>query len=338
MELEEQITRWQSEGLISAEQAERLKASSRAVAMPQQMGLFTIAGVANGIALVLFALWYSVPLATHVLLLLWMLSLLPLLYLARSRVLAGLVGIVFVLWLPMFSLREAGVVIFAGSSVMPIVFLLGGTALFGLGGVHYVVPALGPVARGLRIVALITVTLALFVLGLSFWSSRSGGPMVPLSGGSLWTSVLGLGVLAGLFAIGGMVVRKRAPMITAAEGPVQLGLVAVGLAYFLVPLPGWIFVAGFNLLAVAMLGALLLTGWKRADLRIIDIANVGLLAILITRWIDLGLGSMSFGAFLGLGVAGFLVLGGALTWKRQSVVEEARARRQGQPVAEASKA
>ncbi|MEW5743029.1 MAG: hypothetical protein AB1938_29205 [Myxococcota bacterium] len=338
MELEEHIARWKEEGLITEEVAAKLKASSRAIAMPQQMGLFTIAGVANGIALVLFALLYSVPLATHVLLLLWMLSLLPLLYLARSRVLAGLVGLVFVLWLPLFSLREAGVAIFAGSSVMPIVFLMGGTALFGLGGLHYVIPAFAPVARGLRIVALVTVTLALFVLGLSFWSSRSGGPMVPLSGGSLWTSVVGLGVFAAVMAIAGMVARRRAPMITAGEGPVSLGLIGVGLAYFLVPLPGWIFVVGFNVLTVAMLGVLLLTGWKRADLRAIDIANIGLLAVFITRWIDLGLGNMSFGAFLGAGLTGFLLFGGALVWKRHSVVEAARAKRMGQPVPEPTQA
>lgn len=334
MELEEHIAKWMAEGLISDEQAGRLRASSRALGATRQAGLLGVAGVANGLALVLFGLLYSVPLATHVLLLLWMLSLLPLLYLSRSRLLAGLVGVVFVLWLPLFALREPGLAIFSSSSVMPIVFLLGGTALFGLGGLHYLVPAFAPIARGLRIVALVTVTLALFVLGLSFWSARSGGPMLPLTGGSLWSSVVGLGLLAALLAGAGIVARRWAPMVTAGEGPVSLALVGIGLVYFLVPLPGWVFVVGFNALTVAMLGVLLATGWRRADLRAMDIANVGLLAVFVTRWLDVGVGTLRFGTFVALGVVGFLVLGGALLWKRQAVIDAARARFMGQPVPE----
>lgn len=334
MDLEAHLAQWQHDGLLTAEHANRLRASSRTSVMPHQLGLFFIAGLANGVSLVLFALVHSVAFATHVLPLLWMGSLLPLLYLSRSRVLAGLVGVVFVLWVPLFALREPGLAIFSGSSIFPIVLLLGGTTLFGLGGLHYLVPAFAPVARGFRIVALITVTLALFVLGLSFWAGRSGGPMVPLSGGSLSTTVVGLAAVASLLALANGVARRRAPLITAGEGPISLGLVAVSVTYFLVPLPGAVFVVGFNVVAIAMLGLLLVTGWKRADLRIIDIATAGLLAILITRWLDHAMGSMSLGAVVGGGVGGFVVLGGALWWQRSRVIEHARHQRMGQPVAE----
>ncbi len=334
MDLDEHISRWQREGLVTEDQAVRLRASAKTTALPQQLGLFTIAGAANGIALVLFAAWSGAPVTSHLLLLLWLTSLLPLLYLVRSRALAGLVGLVFVLWLPAFALRDTGIVVFAGSSVMPIVFLVGGTALFAAGGLHYLAPSLAPVARGLRIVALLTVTVSVFVLGLTFWSGRSGGTLLPLTGGSLWSSVLVLAVAAALASAAGMVLRKRAPMITAAEGPVSLGLVAAAVVYFTVPLPAWIFVVAFNVLAVAMLVVLLVTGWRRADLRSIDIAGIGLLAIFLSRWLDLGLGSMSLGAFAGSGVIGFVALGGFLSWKRSSVVEKARAKRDGVPVPE----
>jgi hypothetical protein len=324
MDLDELIARWKAEGLITQEQASKLVASSRGRTMPGHMGLFAIAGAANGLALYLFAFLYDVPLAAHVTLLLWLLSLLPLLYLARSRVLAGLLGLVFVCWLPLFALREVGVVVFAGTSVMPIVFLLGGTLLFGFGGLHYLVPALAGVARGLRIVGLLTVTLALFVLGLTFWSGRSGGPMIPFTGGSLWSSVLVLGAGAGILALAGMVARRRAPMITGLEGPISLGLTAVGLLYFLLPLPAVVFVVGFNVLAAAMLGLLLVTGWSRADLRLVDIANVGLLAMLLTRWLDLGWGRLSAQVLFGGGAALALALGALLAWKRQRVLLAAR--------------
>src|SRR5262245_50051077 len=131
LDLDEHIARWVREGQLTEEQAARLKASVKTAALPSQMGLFTLAGLANGLALVLFGLWYGAPVTTHVVLLMWMLSLVPLLYLARSRAVSGLVGLVFVLWLPAFAIRDTGIAVFAGSSVMPIVFLLGGTALFG---------------------------------------------------------------------------------------------------------------------------------------------------------------------------------------------------------------
>jgi hypothetical protein len=282
------------------------------------MGLFAICGLANGLALFLFAFLYDVPLAAHVTLLLWMMSLVPLMYLARSRVVAGMVGAVFICWVPLFALRQVGVAIFAGSSVMPIVFLLSGTALFGIGAVHYAVPALAGVARGLRIVALLTVTASLFVLGLSFWSARSGGPLLLLAGGSVWSTVVGLGALAAVLALVGMALRPRVPMITALEGPISLGLAALGLVYFLVPLPSFVFVLGFNVLTVAMLGVLLLTGWKRKDLRAADIASLGLMAVLVTRWLDLGLGRFNTGVFFG-GLAAVVLVGAALAWKRRAL-------------------
>lgn len=338
MDLDDHIARWVQEGHVTEEQAARLKASAKVAALPQQLGLLTIAGAANGVALVLFALWYSVPFALHALLVLWLLSLLPLLYVVKSRALAGLTGLVFVLWLPSFALRETGVAVFTGSSVMPVVFLMGGTALFGLGGLHYLVPSLAPVARGLRIVALLTVSFALFVLGLTFWSSRSGGTIVPLTGGSLWSSVLVLAVVAAVSAAAGIFLRGRAPKLTRAEGPVSLGLVAVGLLYFAVPLPPWIFVLTFNVLTVAMLTVLLMTGWQRDDLKAIDIANIGLMAVLFSRWLDLGLGNLSLVPFLAVGIVAMTVLGAFLGWRRQAVVERARTRAQGQPVPESSAA
>lgn len=331
MDLDDHIARWVQEGHLTADQAMRLRASAKAGALPSQLGLLTIAGVANGIALILFAVWYSVPFAAHALLVLWLLSLLPLLYFVRSRALAGLTGLVFVLWLPAFALRETGVAVFTGSSVMPVVFLMGGTALFALGGLHYLAPSLAPVARGLRIIALVTVSLALFVLGLSFWSGRSGGTVVPLTGGTLWSSVLVLAAVAAAATGAGIFLRKRAPMITRAEGPVSLGLIAVGLVYFAVPLPVWVFVLTFNVLTVAMLAVLLVTGWQRADVRAMDIANIGLMAVFVSRWLDLGLGQLSFGPFAAVGLVGMLSLGGFLTWRRHAVVDSARARSAGQP-------
>lgn len=324
MDLKGQIDRWRDDGVVTAQQAEAMRQSARPLEQSGALGLYGVAGLANGLALFLFGFLYDVPVATHQTLLLWMGSLVPLLYVSRSRVLASLLGLVFVCWLPLFAVREAGVAALAASSVFPLVFLLGGILLFAVGGLHYLAPALAGVARGLRIVALVTVTLALFVLGLSYWAGRGSGPLLVAFGPSLAGSALALGACAAAATVAAMLARPWAPKVTRLEGPISLGLVAVALVWFWVPLPDVVYLAGFNLLAVAMLLALLTTGWARADLRAVDIAGIGLLAFALTRWVDLLYRKLTFAPFFGGGAALLVVLAGTLAVKRGRVAEAAR--------------
>ena len=143
-------------------------------------------------------------------------------------------------WLWLYVSASAGLQ-WIPSSVQ--LFATGALAVFGLGGLHYLVGGMEKVARTYRIVALAVGMAALFLITFRFYSQ-----MIPEFSEDFMVSrpdFLVASILALLILILDWVLRRDAPFI-AMESSVCIGLVALLRALHYLPPTTLIYVIAFN--------------------------------------------------------------------------------------------
>jgi len=338
----EQIDRWRKEGLITPQQAEKLRATLPEHERQRALGASPLSGTAllflsallSGAVIFLFRWLHDVDAPAHEVLLLWMLATAPVVYVLRLLPLVILFTLLFFTWVGLFTFGGLPDAIdyYDRLALLPLPFLMGGVLLFAVGGTHYLLPRLAPIARTYRIAAVQVVLAALFALSMYVVSGdvEAGVAWRDLETNRLFLGALGA-LLVGAAAFTGLNMRlaARRPELTRSEGPISLALLAVGLLYALLPLPGLVYTVFFNLVALALVGAVGYVGYRRADLRLLRLGGGGLVLFLSARYVDLAWDRLGVVAFVGglvlvpgLGVLALWLLDGRL----QRQVADAAAR------------
>ena len=205
----------------------------------------------------------------------------------------------------------------------PILFLLAAGCLFEAGGLHDMNPALRQVTRAYRLVALQVGLIALFVLTFRLFSGalpHQWGPHNPLSF-SRWMEqwVTGLGVTALLLGI--MNLRRKSDDIEARlEGSLSLGLSMLGMLSVLLPTTaGNVYTILFNLAMGGCIAVLIVIGYQREDLQLVNLGMTGLAWLVLARYFDFFWDLLPRSGFF-MGGGCLLVLGGlALERKRREL-------------------
>lgn len=325
-EVREQVRRWAKDGLITADQAEKLVASLPAAApdaagpIPTQVlaRVLLVCAALNGLALFGFSRLNGVEAPAHALVLLWMLSVAPLAYLLRQAVFAVLLALLWFAWVGLFvhgSLPMVDAIL--RLPFLPVTYLAAGVALFAWGGLHYLHPPLAPVARVFRLAGLQASLAGLFALGMETFSAQATGMTDWRSAEASDRFVLGLLALCLAAAVPTVVnirLARRLPALTTTEGPISLALVAGVVLYTVLPLPTIVYMVIWNAVLFALIGAVIARGWRQGDLRLVQIAGAALALCLVARYVGLTWKRLPMGTMvLGLLVVA-AVAAGILAW------------------------
>lgn len=279
-----------------------------------------------GATIFLIAQSYNINANSHTLILIWLLGILPLVYAFRLLPITGLSSLLFYIWIALFVFRNMSFGKASGDFFsLPVLYLISGILLFGVGGLHYLSDDLKSVARTYRIAGIRVVMLALFLLTFRFFSGhyndfniRAG---VEIS--SQFTAGLVIfAILAIIFTIINLFFNPPKSDTSILEGSISLGLLAVALTFFFYPASTNIYVLLFNLILAGIILILLFVGYHREDMKLVNIGISSFVFLIIVRYFDFFWSLLSRSTFFMVG--GFiLVLGGvALERKRRQLKEK----------------
>lgn len=272
-----------------------------------------------GASLFLVAQIYHVNANSHVLILIWIAVNLPLVYAFQSREVAGLIAVLFFIWIPSFIYQNMMAShAFESITAFPILYLVSAIFLFGCGGLHYASQSLVKVARVYRLVALPVILISLFLLTFNTFSgSYTNGFVGAYSIAAylrnlspffkMWVTLTGLaGVAIAFFNYRQRFSGKNIHLFEFISSSVLIGC-----ALMLMHLPSEtnIYMALFNMLFVGLVGAVIYFGFEHEDAQL---TNMGLRCaglFILAKYFDFFWGLMPRSIFFILGGL-ILVFGG----------------------------
>ncbi|MBI4342023.1 MAG: DUF2157 domain-containing protein [Candidatus Omnitrophica bacterium] len=283
-----------------------------------------------GATIFFFAQMYHVQANSHVLVLLWLAGVLPLIYLLRSTAIAGLSLVLGFVWFGLFVFR--GMMFdWHEFPAFPVLYLLAGVLTFEVGGLHYTIEGLGPIARVYRIGALKVMMASLFLLTFEFISGKEWfGHAAPYFSPQITLGIVLIGAAAAAgAAVNGLKNPSRSETITL-ETRISLGLTALTLLYFLMPLPHTnVYPVLFNLAMAGCILAFIAVGYRREDLWLVNFGMSALGLLVLVRYCDFFWELLPRSLFFMIGGA-LLVLGG-IALERQRRTLQVRFAHHGRP-------
>lgn len=243
-----------------------------------------------GATIFLIAQMYHINANSHTLVLIWLIGIIPLVYALQTKPIAGLSSLLFFIWIGLFVFRNVS---FERASAdffgLPVLYLVSGIWLFGIGGLHYLANNLKGVARIYRVAAINIVMLALFLLTFRFFSGYYGEFNIRKGlefTSQFTTGFVGFSILAIIFTIVNLFFNPAKSDTSILEGSIGLGLSALVLIFFFYPATTNIYVILFNLILAGLILTLLFIGYQREDMRLVNIAMVYLSILVIVRYFD----------------------------------------------------
>ncbi len=246
-----------------------------------------------GATIFLIAQMYHVNANNHTLILIWLAGIIPLVYALKTKPIAGLSSFLFFIWIGLFVFRNISFrdnsIDFADFFALPVLYLVSGILLFGIGGLHYFSDDLKDVARIYRIAAIKIIMLVLFLLTFRFFSGNYNGHNIR-EGLELSSQFIpGFVIFSGLaivFTIINLFFNPPKTDTSIHEGFAGLGLSAIALIFFFYPSTTNIYVLLFNLILALLILTLLFIGYQREDMRLVNIGMAYLSILVIVRYFD----------------------------------------------------
>ncbi len=235
-----------------------------------------------GATIFLIAQMYHINANTHTLLLIWLIGILPHVYALKTKPIAGLASLLFFIWIGLFVFRNMK---FVSSDLigLPVLYLVSGILLFGIGKLHYLSDNLKIIGRIYKITGIKISMLALFLLTFKFFSGYYG----ELDLSSQFTDgVIIFSILAIVLMAINLFFNPAKSKTSILEGAIGLGLLALALIFFFYPATTNIYVVLFNLILMGLILILLVIGYNREDMKLVNIGMVYLWIFLIVRYCD----------------------------------------------------
>ena len=243
-----------------------------------------------GSTLFLIAQMYHINANNHTLVLIWILGILPLVYGFNSLPIAGLCSLLFYLWIGLF--------VFKGNRFgdieedlifLPVLYLVSGVLLYGIGSLHYLLDKLKGVARIYRLSGLKVVMFSLFLLTFRLFSGHYDHfrlrDEVVVSGQFTILFVF-FAILAMILAATSLFFNPTKAKTSNLENGIGIGIVAIALIFYFLPVTTNLYVVLFNVILVAIVFVLLFIGTHREDMKIVNTGMFWLSALVIVRYFD----------------------------------------------------
>jgi uncharacterized membrane protein len=275
-----------------------------------------------GATIFLIGQMYHVQAHSHMLLLVWLMGVLPMVYVLKSLPMAGLASVLLFAWIGFFVFR--GTTLMTGDWIaLPTLYLVSGLLFFEIGGLHYVADELRIVARTYRIASVKVAMVALFLLTFRFFSGTYEGWALRVeSKGSpqMTTGITLVAMAAILLAVWNLIFKPSKSETWKLEGGVSVGLVGLALLHYFQPSTSTnIYPIVFNLVMAGCIGVLIAIGYQREDIKLVNIGMSSLVLLVVVRYCDFFWEMLSRSMFFLIGGA-LLVLGGmALERKRREL-------------------
>ena len=292
--------------------------------------LFFLGALLFGASIMLIAQMYNINANSHTLVLIWLLGILPLIYAFESVPIAGLAAFLFLLWIGLFQYRTLSWGSSGDMIKLPLLYLVSGILLFGIGGMHYISERLKGVARTYRIAGLKVAMISLFLLTFKFYTGVYDGfnywSKMEISSQFTIGFVI-FALLAILIMVINLFFNLTRSQVNYLENAMPLGLVALALIfYFFTPVNN-LYTILFNLVFAAIIFALLWEGYQREDMTLVNMGMGWLAALVVFRYYDFFWDLLPRSLFFMVGGL-ILVLGGiALEKKRRDLKSKFKRRK-----------
>lgn len=279
-----------------------------------------------GATVFLVAQMYHINANSHTLVLIWLLGIIPLVYALKTVPIAALSSFLFYIWIALFVFRNFSFSEACGDFFsLPVLYLVSGVLLYGFGGLHYLSEDLKVIARTYRIAGIKIVMLALFLLTFRFFSGhydhfniRTGAEVTKqFTFGLIIFSVLSI-----VFTIINRVFNPAKSDISVLESYIGLGLLASALIFFFFPSSTNMYVILFNLILAGLIFTLLFVGYRREDIKLVNIGMSYLVVLVVVRYFDFFWDLLPRAMFFMIGGAILIVGGMALEKKRRELKKQ----------------
>jgi uncharacterized membrane protein len=275
--------------------------------------LIFLSSLLFGATLFLIAQMYHSEANAHWLILIWMLGVIPVIYVLESIPNAVLASLLFFVWVWLYFFGWGSDFFFSSRNLefFPIFYLISGVAFFALGSAHSIfIFGYQKVARVYRLTGLQVTLFSLFLLSfeafskiskhrLDDWNDMPKKIMISLIIGT---------IIALVFSAIGIFNSLKSQEKKYLEGALSTAASVLGLIFFLSPSSTVIYPIIFNLFLAGTVIAMLWEGYKREDMKIVNLGMFWLEILIIARYFDFFWDLLPRSAFF---IAGGAILIGA---------------------------
>jgi len=281
-----------------------------------------------GASIFLIAQIYHVNANSHLLVLVWLVGILPLVYGFSNAAIAGLAAVLFYLWIGLFVFRGISFDSAARNFIaLPALFLVGGNLLYSLGSAHYFQNTLQKIARIYRLISLKVVMASLFFLSFKTFSGHHDyyynvAKSFTHVTGQFHISFIIFAMLAIILTVINLAFNPTKSKNNIMENSISLGLVGITTLFFYFPSVTNVYTLIYNLILGALIIVLLIIGYQREDMKVVNIGMSYLGLFVLVRYFDFFWQLLPRSLFFLIG--GFiLIVGGiALEKKRKELKSE----------------
>jgi len=284
-----------------------------------------------GATVFLVAQIYNINANNHTLVLIWLVGVLPLVYAFASVPIAVLSSLLFYIWIGLFVFRNISLTRGMGDLFsLPVLYLVSGVLLFGVGALHYASDKLNNIARTYRIAGIKVGITSLFLLTFNIFSGKNLAEMRDSSQLAEWglhfgttnqftISLVIFSVLAIVITIINLFFNISKQKTNILENSIGFGLIALAIIFFFFPATTNIYVIIFNLVLTGIIFTLLFVGYNNEDIKLVNIGMFWLSVLIVVRYFDWFWDLLPRSLFFIIGGL-ILVLGGiALEKKRRQL-------------------
>ena len=282
--------------------------------------LILLGALLFGATVFLVAQMYHINANSHVLLLVWLMGILPLVYALKTVPIAALSSLLFYIWMALFIFRNFTFNSNCGDFFyLPVLYLIAGTLVFGIGGLHYLSEDLKPIARTYRIGGIQIAMLALFLLTFRFFSGVYGSYNIRANMLVSEEFSSGLAIFAFAAALStalNLLLNPVSSNTAKLESFINFGLLAIASIFYFYPARNNIYVVLFNLILAGVIFLLMWVGYRREDIRLVNISMSYLSVLVIVRYFDFFWSLLPRAMFFMIGGV-ILILGGIFLEKKR---------------------
>jgi len=289
--------------------------------------LFFLGALLFGASVFLIAQIYHINASAHSLLLIWIIGVLPLVYVFKSEAIAALSSMLFFIWVALLISKSA----YLGESVfilLPVIYLSAGVLLFSVGGLHYFKPQLAKVAQVFRMFGIKIAILSLFLLTFKIFSGGIVNYWVDSVRSledislNLITKIVLIFILATIGLVINLLFNPSQSKTNSLENGVALGILGFTLLFFFFPAGLGVYTTVYNLLFTGLTLFLIYVGYQKSNIKIVNMGASWLSIFILAKYFDFMWGLMSKSLFFIVGGL-ILVLGGiAMEKKRREIKED----------------
>lgn len=268
-----------------------------------------------GATIFLVAQIYHINANSHNLILIWLIGIIPLVYTLKTEPIAGLFSLLFFIWIGLLVFRNMS---FESASSdffgLPVLYLISGILLFGIGNLHHLSDNLKAIARIYKIAGIKIAMLALFLLTFRFFSGHYAAFNIREGlefSSQFTTGFVILSILSIIFTVISLFFNPSKSETLILESSIALGLSVIALVFFFYPASTNIYVILFNLILMGCIIMILFIGYNREDMKLVNLGMFYLWVLIVVRYFDFFWKLLPRSVFFMVG--GFILVLGSIT-------------------------